>query len=221
MDNFRNLLKNNRFFRSWVYRFRLLKERHSYRLGQRNKVTIKGVKVGSVVQISGSDNQVLVENGAVMKKVKFFICGNHNRILISKGVSLEKTVIHIEDNNCSIEVGEHTYIGPSHLACTENGRSIVIGKDCMLSSNINVRTGDSHSIIDDNGNRINPAESVIIGDHVWIGEGAKIMKGVELMDNTVVASGSIVTHSFPSSVIIGGNPAKIIKSNVSWDKRRL
>ena len=220
MDNFRNLLKNNRFFRTWVYRFRLLKERHSYCLGRGNKVMIKGVKVGSVVQISGSYNQVLVENGAVMKKVKFYICGNHNRIHIYSGVSLEKTVIHIEDNNCLIEVRENTYIGPSHLACTENGRSIVIGKDCMLSSNINVRTGDSHSIIDENGSRINPAESVLIGDHVWIGEGAKIMKGVQIMDSSIVASGSIVTHSFPSNVIIGGNPAKIIKSNVGWDKRR-
>ena len=120
-----------------------------------------------------------------------------------------------------IEIGENTFIGPSHIACTEDGNSIVIGKNCMFSSNINIRTGDSHSILDAEGNRINHGQSVAIGDHVWIGEGAKIMKGVQIQKDTIVASGAIVTHSFPSNVILAGNPAKCIKEGVNWNEKRI
>lgn len=158
---------------------------------------------------------------AVLKNAKIFIQGNNNKVTIKSFAYLEGTVVHIEDNNCTIEIGEHTFVGPSHLACTEDGRSIIIGRDCMLSSNINVRTGDSHSVVDYEGNRINPASSVEIGDHCWVGEGAKVLKGVVLKNDTIVASGSIVTKSFSSNVLIAGNPARIIKENVSWDKQRI
>ncbi len=71
------------------------------------------------------------------------------------------------------------------------------------------------------GNRINHAQSVIIGDHCWIGEGAKVMKGVTLEGDDVVSTGAIVTRSFGKNVLLGGIPAKILKDNVSWDKERL
>ena len=221
MADLRTSLKNIQIFRSLVYRLRLLEERHSYRFGRNNKIDNQGIKLDTRIQIRGNNNQVVVGKGAVLKQAKLFIQGSLNRIIIHPNVYLEETVIHIEDNNCLIEIGEHTFVGPSHLACTEDGRSIVIGNDCMLSSHINVRTGDSHSILDSNGKRINPAESVVISDHCWIGEGAKIMKGVTLQKDTIVASGSIVTHSFPSNVILAGSPAKAIKEGVNWDKKRL
>ena len=220
-DNFRTILKNNRLIRSLVYRFRLYKDRHSYTFGQNNKVSIRGINVASLVQVSGNCNLILINSGTVLKKARLFIHGNHNKIIINQDSLLEGTYIHIEDNNCLIQIGTNTYVGPSHLACSEDGKTIIIGNECMLSSNIFVRTGDSHSIIDNNGNRINTAESILIDDHCWIGEGAKILKGVTLQKDTIVASGSIVTHSFPSNVILAGNPARIIKENVSWDKQRL
>lgn len=221
MGDFRSTLKNSKLIRLVVYRLRLIRERHSYCAGHNNTVSIKGIRVVSKIQVSGFGNQVLIEKGAVLKKAKIYIQGSNNKIIVDAKAYLEGTIVHIEDNNCSIIIGEQTFIGPSHLACTEDGRSIVIGKDCMFSSNINIRTGDSHSILDEKGNRINPAKSVQIGDHCWIGEGAKILKGVTLQNDTVVAAGSIVTRSFPANVIIAGNPAKIIKEDVNWDKRRI
>ena len=47
------------------------------------------------------------------------------------------------------------------------------------------------------------------------------MKGVQLHNNTIVASGSIVTKSFQPNILLGGNPAKVLKENVNWDFRRL
>jgi maltose O-acetyltransferase len=52
---------------------------------------------------------------------------------------------------------------------------------------------------------------IVIGSDVWIGGGAVICPGVILGDRVVVAAGAVVTKSFPSDVLIGGNPAKIIR----------
>lgn len=91
----------------------------------------------------------------------------------------------------------------------------------MISSYVQVRTGDSHSILDMHGNRINHAESVKIGDHVWLGEGCKVLKGVTLGNHVVVSTGAIVTKSFGDNLLIGGVPAKILKDNITWDSKRL
>lgn len=52
---------------------------------------------------------------------------------------------------------------------------------------------------------------IIIKEKVWIGEGAKIMPGVTIGENTIVAGGSVVTKDVPANTIVGSNPAKIIR----------
>jgi maltose O-acetyltransferase len=55
------------------------------------------------------------------------------------------------------------------------------------------------------------AAPITIGDNVWIGGGAIINPGITIGNNVVIASGAVVTKDFPDDVVIGGNPAKIIK----------
>lgn len=52
---------------------------------------------------------------------------------------------------------------------------------------------------------------VTIGENVWIGGNAVICPGVTIGDNVVVGAGAVVTKDVPNNVVIGGNPAKIIK----------
>jgi len=135
---------------------------------------------------------------------------------------LEKVELWIEDNNCCIEIGAGTFIGnDTHIACTENESELKIGKNCMISSFVQIRTGDSHSILDTEGNRINYAKSVEVSDHVWIGEGAKVLKGVTIGKDSVVSTGAIVTKNFGEKVLIGGIPAKVIKDNINWNSQRI
>ena len=53
---------------------------------------------------------------------------------------------------------------------------------------------------------------VLIGDDVWIGADAKILKGVAIGDRSIVGAGAIVTKSVPPDVIVAGNPARVVKS---------
>jgi acetyltransferase-like isoleucine patch superfamily enzyme len=58
---------------------------------------------------------------------------------------------------------------------------------------------------------------VHIGSHVWIGARALILKGVRIGDGAVVAAGSVVTRDVPSRALVAGNPAQVIREDVSWD----
>ena len=129
----------------------------------------------------------------------------------------------MEDNNNKIIVGKNCHGGGhSELAAIE-GTHIILGDDCMLSANITIRTGDSHSVLDAlTRERINKSKSVVIGNHVWIGNTVLIFKGTQISDNSIVAGGSVVTgKTFPKNCIIGGNPAKVIKESADWCSARI
>jgi acetyltransferase-like isoleucine patch superfamily enzyme len=53
---------------------------------------------------------------------------------------------------------------------------------------------------------------VKIGDNVWIGMNAVILKGVTIGDNSVVAAGAVVTKSIAPNTIVAGNPAVVVKT---------
>jgi len=120
-----------------------------------------------------------------------------------------------------LRVGSGTTMVEVHIAVTENSK-VLIGEDCMLANDIDIRTGDSHSVIDmETGERLNFPGDVVISRHVWIAPHTVILKGVTIGENSIVATGAVVTKSCEPGVIMGGNPAKAIKTGVSWKRERL
>ncbi|EMT46447.1 MULTISPECIES: sugar O-acetyltransferase [Anoxybacillus] len=88
---------------------------------------------------------------------------------------------------------------------------IRIGDNCLIGPGAHIYTA-THPIDPlKRASGLEYGKPVIIGDHVWIGGGAIINPGVKIGNNVVIASGSVVTKDVPDDVVIGGNPAKIIK----------
>ena len=85
--------------------------------------------------------------------------------------------------------------------------SIIIKDRTKCGANTLITDADWH--LDDP--RSGKAKPIIIGSNVWLGEGCKVLKGVEIGDNTVIGAGSVVTKSIPANVIAAGNPCKTIK----------
>lgn len=215
-------LRDITIIRKAVYIWRNWRNKHSYTSGKNNKIVNHGgVKVGSRIQIVGNGNKLIMEKGSMLLNSLVKISGNNNEVVLKANSYVSGAELWVENNGCTIEIGKCTFVGHhSHLACTEDGSRLIVGSDGMISSYVQIRTGDSHSIVDLEGKRINPAESVEIGNHCWIGEGAKVMKGVTLEGDDVVSTGAIVTKSFGKNVLIGGIPAKVIKESINWKGER-
>ncbi len=172
--------------------------------------------------IGGEGNRVILRRGSRLQHCDIRIYGRNNVIDIGEGCILNHVTLWIEDDNNEIRIGERSHFhGTCQLAAIE-GTSIRIGKECMFSSEICVRTGDSHSILDVSGKRINPSAAVSIGERVWMGHRAMVMKGVSVADDCVIGAGSIVAKNIDEAhCIAAGVPARIVKRGVTWDSRRL
>lgn len=112
----------------------------------------------------------------------------------------------------TLNMNHNTYINPNTIIIARN--KVSIGEGCAISWNCQIIDDDYHEVI--RANYHDNSKEIIIGDNVWIGTSVIILKGVHIGNNSIIAAGSVVTKSFPSNSLIGGNPAKLIKSNVSW-----
>jgi len=191
--------------------------------GRENLFRADGAALTNIqVDLIGDDNQVVIGEGCVLHNVIFRIRGNGHRIEIGPRCRISRgAVIWFEDENCRLQIGEDATMVEVHIAVTEPGSQVHIGKGCMFANDIDIRTGDSHAILDArSGKRLNPAADVEIGDHVWIAAHVIVLKGVTIGENSVVATGSVFTQSCPSGVIVAGNPARVIKTGITWQRER-
>ena len=178
------------------------------------------------IQINGTNNQIVVKDLARLQNCMIYIQGNGNQIHIGKSVSLNYAELWIEDNDNRLQIEDGSSAdgkkqAPVHMAVIEGNR-IILGKDCMLSSGIEIRTGDSHSIVNNEGERINPSKEIVVGNHVWIGTRAMLLKGSRIADDCIVGAGSMVTGSFDEAgCALAGNPAKVLRKDVSWKRERI
>jgi len=220
-DLLKKIIKENENIFAFIYNLFNWNNSH---ISKGNFIKTKGVFLKKTnIKIKGQGNVVKIEGNLTrLYNCTFYISGNNNTIDIGGGGLLCNVIFFIEDDNGMISIGEKTTItGKTQLAVIE-GCSISIGRNCLFSQNITFRTGGSHSIIDLDGHRINPSKDIVIGDHVWIGHTVILLKGTNIGDNSIVATGSIITGGkYPSNSIIGGIGGKILKSGVNWCSERI
>ena len=108
----------------------------------------------------------------------------------------------------SITIGDYCQFSPGvHI---NSAQRITIGDNCMFAANAYVSDSDWHGLYN-RAKTFRCTQPISIGNNVWIGHGAKVGKGVCIGENSVVAAGSVVVKDVPANVVVGGNPAKVIK----------
>jgi acetyltransferase-like isoleucine patch superfamily enzyme len=112
-------------------------------------------------------------------------------------------------------VGKDVFIGPSLLMIADKGAEIHIGDKVMFGPQVKVIASD-HRIDDlsrpmkDSG--YGTLADIRIGNDVWIGAGAIVLKGVQIADGAVIGAGSVVTKNVGNFEIWAGNPARKVRN---------
>lgn len=119
--------------------------------------------------------------------------------------------MHIEARSPDAEifVGEKTFINNNAVIIAEQSK-IRIGANCLIGANFHCVSSDFHGL-DPKKRECYVSADVVISDNIFIGNNVSILKGVHVGSGSTIAAGAVVTKSFPENVLIGGNPAKIIK----------
>lgn len=126
-------------------------------------------------------------------------------------------------NNINIERGAEFGMGKGISIGDNSGLGIRCYIRGPLEIGSNVMMGPDVKIITNRHNYANPSIpmrlqqhiaplKVFIGDDVWIGANVIILPGIHIGNGVIIGAGSVVTHDVPDFSIVGGNPAKIIKS---------
>lgn len=112
------------------------------------------------------------------------------------------------------ECGKNIFVGKNvfiNCCCHfQDQGGIYIGDGALIGSHVVIATINHGQRPEERGDNL-PAP-VRIGKRVWIGSNATILPGVAIGDNSIVAAGAVVTKDVPENVVVGGVPAKIIKS---------
>lgn len=171
-------------------------------------------------------NLVKLFNGRVKLNGKFPICSQF--ILLSGKGSVEignncsfgaklggfnrygSIEIQARYENSRIVIGNNVWTNNNIFLC--GAKFIEIGDNTLIGQNVTIMDHEAHGIEPEN--RLSPGKigRVIIGKNVWIGNNVSILKDSIIGDNVIIATGAVVTKSFPSNIVIGGVPAKIIKT---------
>lgn len=161
----------------------------------------------------------------------FFVSSPHksNEMIVGNNCSLF-CKIFFEGCNSKVEIGSNVYIGNSEIYTIDG---VKIGNNVLISWGVIIYDHNSHSLIASDrcsdismvnqnlkyGKTISygkdwknvNSKKIVISDNVWIGMQSMILKGVSIGENSIIAARSVVTKDVPPNVIVGGNPAKIIK----------
>lgn len=131
-------------------------------------------------------------------------------LLLAPGVHLHDGVrIFLDGPGARVEIGRDTYLNRrTEVMCKQ---SVTIGRDCAVAWDVRILDTDYHEL--DGRPQSRP---VHIGDHVWIGFGAAVLKGVTVGDGAVVAAGSLVTSDVPAGALVAGRPARVVRQGVTW-----
>jgi maltose O-acetyltransferase len=156
----------------------------------------------------GSDkNDIVVGDHAMISGA--LVSENHGKINLG-------TYVYLRENSTigavnSITIGDYTSIA-EYVVVLDNNNHPINPLDRQLKSS-------SPKGSDYRKWRHSESAPIIIGKNVWIGSYARVCKGVTVGDNSIIAANSVVTKDVPPNVIVAGNPAKIVKTDIDKTPR--
>jgi acetyltransferase-like isoleucine patch superfamily enzyme len=195
-----------------------------YRDDDGNEVVTTGRYEGVTVVFRGRNNRLVVADGARIDHLHVvFDCDNgtmtigHGRHAKSGG----RWGVRL-GQDATVSIGNNVTCTGVCIVSAVEGVTVTIGDDVMLSSENQLRGDDGHPVFDvHTGTRVNPARSITLGNHVWLGLRAAVLAGGEVGEGSVIGFGSVVTGRIPNNCIAVGSPARVVRRDVAWERPHL
>lgn len=171
----------------------------------------------SQISFNGKNNIVVVEKNVNMINSRILFEGEGNVVYLSS--SVHPYLLNITLYNDSVfYIGKNNYINGKINAILSEQKHLIIGNDGLFSFGIWIRLADPHLIYDiKTRKRNNLSRSVFLGDHVWVGQGAMILKGTQVGSGGIIGAMALVSgKKVPSNTVWAGNPAKQVKEDIFY-----
>lgn len=176
----------------------------------------------SQIIFKGVGNILYIEDGVSLRKSRLVFQGDNGVAYLSSSKHPLNLNVSIY-NDSTFYIGSNSYTNPGAplSAIASERQFIYIGKDALLSLGIWMRTADPHLVFScDTLERVNPSKSIVIGDHVWVGQEALLLKGTVVGSGSIIAARSVCANKIiPSNTSWGGNPARQIGERVFFSKQ--
>lgn len=220
LRNIFSILNKVLLLRYWS-RARVLYNRYflvSLKLAKGNNLRVTTCEfVKASITILGQGNEIVSSDSAIVRS-RVLIEGKNNRLIVGQHVELRNVFIVIRGEHNSIEIGKNTKFNGGRMVNEGKNNSIQIGEDCLISDQVEIWASDTHKILDRHGHIINREKPIIIGNKVWVGCRASILKGVTIKDGSIIGMGTLVTNDVGEREVSIGIPNKTIKNEISWEE---
>ena len=183
-------------------------------LSDKNSARGDASRLAGEIHFASVGSSVTFGRKCVSGSIRMWI-GQNVHVHIGDNCVLGHLEIHAAGGN-RVSIGDRSgFNGRVRLLMHEPG-DITIGMNCLIGQS-DFTISDMHSIVDiASGRRTNPAASIALGDHVWVGEGALVLKGVKIGADSVIGARAVVTQDIPQQSVAAGTPARVIRSGVTW-----
>lgn len=172
----------------------------------------------SQIRFEGTGNVLVCEEGVTLCDTKINFHGNNSIVYLCANCHEYKLNINTYHNSV-FYIGKDNYINGALNVILSEEKHVFIGSGGLFSFGIWMRNADPHLIYDvDTKKRLNNTKSIFIGDHVWVGQSALLLKGTQLYSGSILAAGAVISSKkVMSNTCWGGNPAKELKTDIFWD----
>ena len=175
--------------------------------------------VNSSITFSGKNNVLFCEKRVRLNNTVINFNADNAIVYLCENNNEYKLNLNVYNDNVFYSGKNNYYNGVMNVILSEQ-KHLFIGNDCLLSFGIWIRNADPHLIYDAQSHkRINPTKSIYIGDHVWIGQSAMILKGTQVESGSIIGAMSVVSNKkIGANSSWAGNPAKKIKEGLFWNR---
>ncbi|MFN8345312.1 MAG: acyltransferase [Spirosomataceae bacterium] len=158
------------------------------------RFVLRKCRIGRIVTVRGLPR--IDANGTISIGDKVSIWSHIHTTQLSAG------------NNALLEIGGGTFINTGSVISAR--KHVKIGRNCQIANQVILMDDDFHGLTD--RDKAPTPEPIIIEDDVWLATRCTVLKGVRIGKGAVVAAGAVVTHDVAPYTLVGGVPAKFIKS---------